>query len=439
MAFIEQNTWYRMIWDGWKQIRWSSGGRSWSEIGGKGIRWCIVIKAWWKTNQVIGGKRILRWEVWSSGGTSGVDPYGYQISSTRAIPGPMIVGQDDSYKRTPLTLTSFVMPSQDPETVKQYKHEWYVKNREAILKRKQQHPAAKKKQQQPWPKLPPSPKLTVRRKELNRQACNRYRDSHREKVRAINRTYYHSNRERIVWQQRESGANAKNPFGKLPALAQVCTEQLRSLYHVPTSQKIGTTPTIQGEEENSCGRDGGHEGHQQTVISGKDSPTPDGGRIRNIQETQSDRGRATLSKYVRRPTGRSVPEKSSVSKSLKRKNGARGDVWRVPEMAESATLRKNHWEKTSHGSGGVQRLSVDAMRSCEGGQTEPLELVRRPSGTSLSLTMATSWVDGTRKWGGGGHCAGDLHELFGSDGPLLVTKPNKMNGVYIITSLLLLV
>lgn len=84
--------------------------------------------------------------------------------------------------------------------------------------------------------------------------------------------------------------------------------------------------TIQGEEENSCGRDGGHEGHQQTAISGKDSPTQGGGRIRNIQETQSDRGRATLSQYVRRPTGRSVPEKSSVSKNLERKNGARGDV-----------------------------------------------------------------------------------------------------------------
>ena len=54
------------------------------------------------------------------------------------------------------------MPNQDPETVKQ----WYVKNREAILKRKQQHPAAKKKQQQPRPKRPPSPKQTVRRKEL---------------------------------------------------------------------------------------------------------------------------------------------------------------------------------------------------------------------------------------------------------------------------------
>ena len=84
--------------------------------------------------------------------------------------------------------------------------------------------------------------------------------------------------------------------------------------------------TIQGEEENSCGRDGGHEGHQQTAISGKDSPTQGGGRIRNIQETQSDRGRATLSQYVRRPTGRSVPEKFSVSKNLERKNGVRGDV-----------------------------------------------------------------------------------------------------------------
>lgn len=121
-----------------------------------------MIKAWWKTNSQVGGL-IVRRNI--MGG-----PYGYQISSTRAIPGPraMIVRQDDSYRRTPLTLTSFVMPNQDPETVKQYKDEWYVKNREAILKRKQQ---------QPRPKLPPSPEQTVRRKELNRQACNRYRDS----------------------------------------------------------------------------------------------------------------------------------------------------------------------------------------------------------------------------------------------------------------------
>lgn len=146
---------------------------------------------WWKTNSQV-RCLIVRRNI--MGG-----PYGYQISSTRAIPGlrAMIVRQDDSYKRTPLTLTTFVMPKQDPETVKQYKDEWYVKNREAILKRKKQHPAAKKKQQ-PRPKLPPSPEQTVRRKELNRQACNRYRDSHRDKVRAINRTYYHSNRERIV-------------------------------------------------------------------------------------------------------------------------------------------------------------------------------------------------------------------------------------------------
>ena len=47
------------------------------------------------------------------------------------------------------TLTTFVMPNQDPETVKQYKDEWYVKNREAMLKRKQQHPVAKKKQHPP--------------------------------------------------------------------------------------------------------------------------------------------------------------------------------------------------------------------------------------------------------------------------------------------------
>lgn len=93
---------------------------------------------WWKTNSQVRGL-IVRRNI--MGG-----PYGYQISSTRAIPGPraMIVRQDDSYRRT-----TFVMPNQDPETVKQYKDEWYVKNREAMLKRKQQHPVAKKKQHPP--------------------------------------------------------------------------------------------------------------------------------------------------------------------------------------------------------------------------------------------------------------------------------------------------
>lgn len=90
------------------------------------------------------------------------------------------------------------MPNRDPEIAKQRKHEWYVKNREAILKRKQQRQAAKKKQN-----LPPSPEQIERRKELNRQACNRYRASHLEKVRAVNRAYYHLNREKIVRQQRD--------------------------------------------------------------------------------------------------------------------------------------------------------------------------------------------------------------------------------------------
>lgn len=157
-----------MIWNGWKQIRWSSGGTSWWEIGGKGIRWCIMIKAWWKTNQVIGGKRILRWGVWSSGGTSWVDPKGTRFPSP--VPsldrGLWLSDKTIAIRRTPLTLTTFVMPNQDPETVKQYKDEWYVKNREAILKRKQQHPAAKKKQQQPGPKLPPSPSRQWEEKNL---------------------------------------------------------------------------------------------------------------------------------------------------------------------------------------------------------------------------------------------------------------------------------
>lgn len=92
-------------------------------------------------------------------------------------------------------------------------------------------------------------------------------------------------------QQCKRRANTKNPFCKLRALAQVCAERLRSLYHEPTSQKIGTTPTIQGEEENSRGRDGGHEGHQLTAISGKDSPTQAGGRIRTFKKHKATVGK----------------------------------------------------------------------------------------------------------------------------------------------------
>ena len=49
------------------------------------------------------------------------------------------------------------MPNQDPEIVKQWKHEWYVKNREEILKQKQQRWVEKKKAQQPRERNPHPP------------------------------------------------------------------------------------------------------------------------------------------------------------------------------------------------------------------------------------------------------------------------------------------
>ena len=125
-------------------------------------------------------------------------------------------------------------------------------------------------------------------------------------------------------QQCERRANTKNPFRKLGALAQVCAKRLRSLYHESTSLKIGTTRTIQGEEENSRGRDGEHEGHQPTATLGKNSLTQGGGRIRNVQGTQSDPGKAKLS--MSDDQRAEVCRKNLVSKSLDRENGARGDV-----------------------------------------------------------------------------------------------------------------
>ena len=133
----------------------------------------------------------------------------------------------------------FSMPNKDPDLAKQRKHEWYVKNKEEILKRKRERRAAKKKQQPPQPKPPPSPEQIARTKELNRQACHRYRTIHLAQVRLINRVYYHKNRDRR--------AAKKRPFRKLRTLADVCSERLRWLDHEPANEekeKCGTSTPI---------------------------------------------------------------------------------------------------------------------------------------------------------------------------------------------------
>ena len=96
------------------------------------------------------------------------------------------------------------MPNKNPDLAKQRKHEWYVRNKDEILKRKRERRAAQKKHRAPRPKPPePTPEQIARTRELNRQACNRYRATHLAQVRYINRVYYHRNRVRIVQQQRD--------------------------------------------------------------------------------------------------------------------------------------------------------------------------------------------------------------------------------------------
>ena len=98
----------------------------------------------------------------------------------------------------------FSMPKKDPELARQQKREWYMRNREFILKRKQQRRAEKKKQQPPRPKPPPpTPEQIARTRKLNKQACQRYWATHLAQVRFSNLVYYHQNRERIVQQQRD--------------------------------------------------------------------------------------------------------------------------------------------------------------------------------------------------------------------------------------------
>ena len=77
-------------------------------------------------------------------------------------------------KRTGQTSVVFDMPNKNPEVARQRKHEWYLKNKEEILKRKRERRAAQKKLKPPPPPKPAlTPEQKARTRELNRLACNR--------------------------------------------------------------------------------------------------------------------------------------------------------------------------------------------------------------------------------------------------------------------------
>ena len=128
------------------------------------------------------------------------------------------------------------MPNKDPNIARQKKHAWYVKNREELLKRKREQRARQKKLRPPKPpKPPPTDEAKAKARAQNKEACDRYRASHLEQVRAINRDYYHRHREKITQQQRDRRARAKqqrqNPFWALRALADVCSARLLEFNH----------------------------------------------------------------------------------------------------------------------------------------------------------------------------------------------------------------
>ena len=130
------------------------------------------------------------------------------------------------------------MPNKNPEVARERRREWYLRNKEEILKRKRERRAAQKKlKPPPQPKPAPTPEQKARTGELNRQARYRYRATHLAQVRWINRDYYYRNRDRIVHQLRERRALAKqskqtpSPFRKLRALADVCSARLIELDH----------------------------------------------------------------------------------------------------------------------------------------------------------------------------------------------------------------
>ena len=140
----------------------------------------------------------------------------------------------DTVKRPGPSSVVFEMPNKNPEKARQLKHEWYLKNKERVLQQKRERQAAKKKVKPPRPPKPaPTPEQKAKAREANRLACNRYRATHSDQVRSLNRDYYQRNHERIVQQQRDRRARVRqnNPFRKLRALADVCAARLLEVEH----------------------------------------------------------------------------------------------------------------------------------------------------------------------------------------------------------------
>ena len=165
------------------------------------------------------------------------------------------------------------MPNKDPEKARQLKHEWYMRNRETLLQRKRNQRAYRKKLNPPPPKPPKPPPTSdqvAKSRECNRLACLRYRRKNLDRIRALNRDYYHKHRDQIVQQQRDRRARDRetkeSPFQKLRALADVCTSRLLEIEHGYTriepkkagSRKkqaepkvISGTPVCEGERDRS--------------------------------------------------------------------------------------------------------------------------------------------------------------------------------------------
>ena len=164
------------------------------------------------------------------------------------------------------------MPNKNPDLAKQRKHEWYLRKKDEILRRKRGRWAAlRKPKPPPQPKPVPTPEQKARTRELNPHACNRYRATHLAQVRYIYRVYYHRNRNRIVQQQRDRRAAKKNPFRQLRALADLCSQLLIELDHgyarkreeeegAGQKQGVATSTAISTAKASGRGRDRGGEG-----------------------------------------------------------------------------------------------------------------------------------------------------------------------------------
>ena len=209
-----------------------------------------------------------------------------------------------------------------------------MRNREELLERRRKQRARQKKLRPPKPPKPPpsTDDAKAKARALNKLACDKYRASHLEQVRAINRDYYYRHRERLNQQQRDRRARAKqqkqSPFRALRALADVCSVRLLELEHgyvriEPAPEKKAgprkeqnQLKAVSAATKGVLGWYGASEGQAQSALPRAYDPLERDRGVRGLQSQKICRVYATLLQPAPRQARRNSAQESCAKQGM---------------------------------------------------------------------------------------------------------------------------